>query len=204
MHTNVKLGDIQKKVKRLNNPYLNQLGYTWEGKKPLENYNGVNTSLEETNKNSGDVLRIRKLVKVGKDGSGTYLYWGYIYNTSEENDPEIKDLDKYAVPVCFESYKRLEDIAKDNDEDEVRAFLDFMSRTSNFEKTNTVKYIGYIYKKTIETETEIIDQFMEYSGEESESSAIRARIKEIQSDYLYKKNNPDNSGNNGNNHDEAR
>ena len=206
MHTNVVLGDIQKKIKRINNPYLKKLKNTEVDKKIYENYDGINTSLDETNKHSGDILRIRQLEKVGKNGSGTYLYWGYIYNTDEEENLELKDLDKYAVPVCFESYKKLEDMAKDKDQDEIYAFLDFLSNPSNFKKSNTVKYIGHFFKKTIETKKEIIEEFKAYTEPRSTSLAIQLRIEKIQKDYLENHDNSDNTGSVGSSsqYDEAR
>ena len=42
-----------------------------------------------------EILRIRALNKIGKDGSGTYLYSGYIGNTPNENIPININIDKF-------------------------------------------------------------------------------------------------------------
>lgn len=188
MHTNVRLDEVQKRIERFNNPYLKQLPYTWIENKPLENYDGINLSIE---KNTGNILRLRNVKKVGKDGSGTYLYWGYMYNSFEETNPEIKDLDKGAVPVCFELYKRLEDIAKEKNEDETIALLTFLSNPDNFKKSNTVKYIGHFFKKTIENKKEIIEEYRASTEKNSNSPTIQKQIEKIQRDYIQNSFNTD-------------
>ena len=114
-----------------------------------ENYDGVNLNLES--ENSGDIIRIRNLRMVseeiikGKDGKTikkvSYLYSGYIYNTPDENDREITDLDKEAYPICFESSRKLEIMVKNNIKREIKNFLEFLSKQENFEREDTIKYI---------------------------------------------------------------
>lgn len=191
MYTNVRLDEVQKKLEKLNNPYLKQLKYTWIEDKPFENYDGVNMSVE---KNTGDTLRIRQLKKVGKDGSGTYLYCGYIYNASNEKDAEIKDLEKNAVPVCFESYKKLEDIAKDNNLNEIKAVLQLLSEPKNFEKFKTVRYIGHLYTKTKTNEKGEKEEKLKISRYlVSDSPAIQKQIEKLQKEYAQKNNKDSNS-----------
>ena len=196
MYTNVSLDEIQKKVKRLTNPFLKQLPYTWNEDIPYENYNGVNMTV---NKNGGEILKIRKLQKVGKDGSGTYLYWGYIYNTPEETDNDIEDLDKYAFPVCFESYRRLTDISKDGDIQEIGALLKMLSREENFKKNNTIKYVGHLFKKYKRNEKGELEARVKYKRHlVSDSLAIQKQIEKLQREYKEKLTDIDNRTDNAN------
>ncbi|MBR3255922.1 MAG: hypothetical protein IKF97_06940 [Clostridia bacterium] len=189
MNTNLSLDEIRKKVKRIEKPFLKQLPYKWIDDIPYENYDGVNVNLEM--KEGGDVIRIRQLKKVGKDGSGTYLYWGYIYNTSDEENEEIKDLDKEAYPVCFESFKKLADIAKDKDMDEIESLLMFLSYESNFKRSNTVNYIGHLVAEKKETKKEIITEYRAIKNQRSKSPAIQKQIEKIQRDYIQNSLNTD-------------
>ena len=178
------LDEIQKKARRIDNVSFNKLENTDIGDISYENYNGVNMDLN--NEHGGDVLRIRKLQKVGKevirkaDGKTIkkviYLYSGYIYNTKDENDREITDLDKEAYPVCFETSIKLEDIAKKDIKKEKSSFLKFLSEKENFERKQTVNYIGYFYLKFIKDGDGIIEECWYSKGKISSSPTIQRKI----------------------------
>lgn len=139
--------------------------YEKEGNKKYSNYDGVNV-------NTGDILRIRKVDKVGKDGSGTYLYSAYIYNTPNDHDCEYLSDTPMGVAVCFELQKRLEDIAKDGDINEVRKVLELLSDSRNFENPEQLSYIGEIDKDGMINRREM-----------SLSSAIRNVITKMQREF---------------------
>ena len=172
----------QKTQERVQNPYLTctdkyvkQDGADY---KTFEEYDGINISQGE---NRGNILRIRKLEKVGKDGSGTYLYSGYMYNTPNEYDVELTN--RQMPAVCFELYRRLEDIAKDKNSMEINAVLEFLSNPENFKDTNKLNYIGHL-----KTNFEILDNGeikREYivTKQIDTSTAIGTIIKNMQKEF---------------------
>ena len=181
MHTQVETSEVQKKLELLNNPFLKRKEDTVVNEKSFENYDGVNMAIEN---NTGDIIRVRQLKKLGRDGSGTYLYFGYIYNAYNEKSKEIVDLDKYAMPVCFETYKKLEDIANDNNKNEIIALLHLLSEPKNFEKYHTVRYIGHLYEKEIPNEEGKKVKKLKISRHlVSDSPAIQKQIELLQRDY---------------------
>lgn len=127
--------------KRLENPYLRKTGqYRIDGK-IYEDYDGINTQ-------TGDILRIRKLDKIGKDGSGTYLYQGYINSTPNEDDAEILDRGKpMGIPVCFDLPKRFSDIEKTNNPQEIQKILQLLSSVDKYANHEQLIYIGGIDKQ---------------------------------------------------------
>lgn len=126
--------------RRRENPYLRKVRqYEIKGK-IYEDYDGINME-------TGDILRIRKLEKIGKDGSGTYLYQGYVHSTSNEDDAEILDEGKpMGVPVCFDLPKRFSDIEAVNNLQEVRTILELLSDTSKYGNYASLSYIGGLDK----------------------------------------------------------
>ena len=127
--------------KRLENPYLIKKGqYRIDGK-IYEDYDGINTQ-------TGDILRIRKLDKIGKDGNGTYLYQGYINSTPNEDDAEILDRGKpMGMPICFDLPKRFSDIEKTNNPQEIQKILQLLSSVSKYANHEQLIYIGGIDKQ---------------------------------------------------------
>ena len=128
--------------KRLNKPYLKLTtkGTTPSNKK-IEEYEGVNVSYGN---NRGDILRIIGLEKIGRDGSGTYLYSGHLQNAHNPDDAYIFDydtLDSYGgmTPVCFELYRSLEDIVKEQNPKEIIELLKFLSNPQNFRNNKIPK-----------------------------------------------------------------
>lgn len=160
----------EQKEKRLENPNIKLQGRYRIDEKIYEDYNGINIAEGE---NQGEILRIRKLDKVGKDGSGTYLYSAFLSNTPNEHDVEmLSHNNPSGVPVCFELEKRFEDIVKDGDIQEIIALLAFLSDSKNFENPKQLSYIGKIDKN-----------FQITKDMESDSFAIRNKIKEMQKAY---------------------
>ena len=160
--------EYMKKIRqnRIDHPYVRVANLT-ESAKAYVNYNGINV-------NTGDILRIRNVNKVGKDGDGTYLYSAHIYNTPNLNDDE--KVDKNGTPrgfyVCFELQKRLEDIVKDDNTEEVEKVLQLLSNERNFHDSDKLRYIGEIDK----------NGQVNYR-EESSSNAIRMKIEEMKKEY---------------------
>ena len=157
----------EKRNRRKQSPTLKEsyLTYERQGGKTYFNYDGVNIE-------TGDVLRIRNVNKVGKDGSGTYLYSAYIDNTPNEHDVEVLGKTPMGFPVCFELPKRLEDIVRDGDLKEIRQVLQLLSNGRNFENHKQLNYIGGIDKNGQVNRSAI-----------SSSSAIQATIEKMKTQF---------------------
>lgn len=129
---------------RKKNPTLEKViipQYQMQGTKKSYSYDGVNVV-------NGQVLRIRGLNHIGKDGSGTHLYSGYIYNTENEDDADLSiewiAQMNGAARVCFELPKSLLDIEKEGNLDEIKQVLQLLSDKRNFGEADKLKYIGGI------------------------------------------------------------
>ena len=132
------------RMDRINNPYLKQVGpnYVVDGK-IYSDYNGIDMI-------GGDILKLRKLNKVGKDENNTYLYTGYVSATPNEYDAEV--LSKTARPmgraVCFASDRKIEEIMQSNDIGDLKTLLTALSLPSN-EKNEALEYIGRINRSNM-------------------------------------------------------
>lgn len=132
------------RMDRINNPYLKQVGpnYVVDGK-IYSDYNGIDMI-------GGDILKLRKLNKVGKDENNTYLYTGYVSATPNEYDSEV--LLKTARPmgraVCFASDRKIEEILQSNDIGDLKTLLTALSLPSN-EKNEALEYIGRINRSNM-------------------------------------------------------
>ena len=186
----------QEAQRRAQNPYLKRTNkYVMQDGteyKAFEEYDGVDI-LEGRNK--GNIIRLRKLEKVGKDGSGTYLYSGYISNTPNEYDVELTNGKMQAI--CFEIYARLEDIVKaieENDkkpqiekdksiEFEKNALLEFFSNPQNFKNPDKLNYIGHL-KRNFEIlgNGEIKREYV-LAKEIDNSTAIGIKIRNMQKEF---------------------
>lgn len=124
--------------KRRENPYLRKVGQYKINGKTYEDYDGINIQ-------TGDILRIRRLDKVGKDGSGTYLYQGYVHSTLNEDDAEILDEGiPMGISVCFDLPKRFSDIEIVNNPEEIRTILELLSNAEKYSNREGLSYIGGI------------------------------------------------------------
>lgn len=139
-----------------------------QGQKTYSNYDGVNVE-------TGDILRIRQVDKIGKDGSGTYLYSAYIYNTPNEYDVERFKGQPNGVAVCFELQKKLEDIVNGGDINEITQVLQLLSDRRNFDNPEQLSYIGEIDKNGQANRRAI-----------SSSSAIQSAIVNLQRQFAEK------------------
>lgn len=149
------------------NPTLKNPFKTRGKAKDYDNYDGVDLT-------TGDILRIRKVDKVGKDGSGTYLYSAYLNRTPNEDDVEMFDVeDPMGYPVCFELPRRLADIVKEGNISEITQVLTMLSDERNFQDMEQLTYIGEIDKDG-----------QVNRREESLSSAIQLRIEAMQREYV--------------------
>lgn len=120
------------------NPAITYKGtYKINGKNYMD-YDGIDLV-------GGDVLRIRKVDKIGKDGSGTYLYSAYLNKTPNEYDVEfLSEEEPAGYPVCFTLEKRLEDIVREGKTQEINTLLSLLSNSRNFENNEQLVYIGGI------------------------------------------------------------
>ena len=123
------------------NPYLCKADQYKVDGKTYENYNGINLQ-------TGEILRIRRLDKVGKiENPGIYLYQGYVYSTPNEHDVEYFDGGTPGeVPVCFELPKRFSDIAAEQNPKEIRSVLELLSNAKNYSQDEGLIYLGEIDK----------------------------------------------------------
>ena len=124
---------------RLNNPFLTDMGRSVRNPELL-NYNGVNLT-------NGDILKLRNLNKVGKDENGVYLYQGFI-DSSMDNSSKIGG-DNYIggnyVPICFTTTKKIEDIVRSQNINEINSMLSMLSNPQIFmEQYCSKKQMNYI------------------------------------------------------------
>ena len=156
-----------KRTSRMQNPWIQQIATIIKEGRQLENYDGVNI-------NTGDILKLRNVDKIGKDGSGTYLYQGNLTFTLDRNDVEILGTQLRNL-VCFELDERLSDIVARNNPQEISNLLAFLSDRQNTEKPNELNYIGKL------------DKFGQIERkEESDSLAIANKIKELKIQHKNK------------------
>lgn len=137
-----KEGQNQIRTERIKRPYLKQVSSEYienEGKQYYD-YDGVNVI-------NGDILKLRKINKVGIDENGTYVYTGYIDTTPNENDVEMFSRDEMllGVPVCFATNKKIEEIMRSNNPNDLKGLLTLLSNEDNFKNNNGyLNYIGMI------------------------------------------------------------
>lgn len=173
----------QKIQKRVENPYLARIDkYVMQDGtdyKAFEDYDGVNISEGE---NRGNILRIRKLEKVGKDGSETYLYSGYMYNTPNEYD--VESANRQMSAVCFAlSKRRLEDIVKEGDKEEIKKVLEFLSNPENFKNPNKLNYIGLLKRNFEISNKDKPEKNYVVTKQIDNSTAIGIKIKNMQKEF---------------------
>lgn len=158
-------GKAEERTERKAHPFLTKDKYPLGGTNYID-YTGVDM-------HTGDILRIRHVDKIGKDGSGTYLYSAYIERRANEDDVEFVDVEEgpYSF-VCFELQKRLEDIVCEQKQQEVTTLLELLSDDRAFENRDTLTYLGEIDK------SEQVKR-----REKSTSNAIQARIEFMKKQY---------------------
>lgn len=153
----------QEKNKRLQNPTIQLIDNVIADGKTFENYDGINL-------NTGEILRLRNMLKVGKDENGTYLYTGHIYNTQNKDDEEVLNVDGQMIGsyVCFELPRRLSDIVNDNNKEEQLRLLELLSNEKNYENEKRLKYIGKVDINNFITRNEL-----------ASSNSIQRKIEEL-------------------------
>lgn len=152
--------------------------------KMYSDYDGIDVD-------KGDILRIRKVDKLGKDGSGTYLYSAYLNTTPNEYDVEsLEKGEPGGYPVCFTLEKRLEDIVKEGNIEEISTLLNLLSNPGNFENSEQLAYIGGIDKNGEIIYPTYVEQYHSYRndrGLQFSSDAIKVKIQSMQQEYERKR-----------------
>ena len=161
---------------RVSNPVLeNKRAYKINGKTYMD-YDGIDTC-------GGEILRLRKVDKVGKDGEANYLYSAYISKTPNEDDVEFLNGDNPAgYPVCFTLGKRLEDIVNQKSKSEIDTLLELLSNPYNFIEPNRLAYIGNIDKNGRINLPSSEDRF----DNKDSLTAIGIKIRAMQQEYARK------------------
>ena len=164
----------QEIAQRLSNPTLKNIGRIQVGNQIYNDYDGINVF-------NGDILRLRSVNGVGKDGSGTYLYSAYVNSTFNKYDEEGLNVNRPSgYPVCFTLEKRLEDVVAGGNPVEIKAVLAMLSSPENFKDMNSLVYAG----KTDKYGRVINEEKM---GEETkrifESSAIGKTIQAMKKQF---------------------
>lgn len=125
---------------------------------------------------TGDILRVRHVDKIGKDGSGTYLYSAYLARKSNIDDVEFVNVEESPYSfVCFELQKRLEDIVSGQNLQEITTLLQLLSYDRVFENKDKLTYLGEIDKAG-----------QVNRREKSTSNAIQTRIEFMKKQYEEK------------------
>ncbi len=162
------------KSERIANPTLTQSGNEYignDGKKYID-YNGVNVY-------NGNILKLRKTNKVGKDENGTYLYTTYIQETPHEYDVEIlgKNEIPNGIPVCFATDKKIEDVINFNNQNDLKTLLQLLGNPEIKKQNNGyLNYIGKIDKNN-NIENKISDT----------SNTIRTTVENLQMKFYNQK-----------------
>ena len=161
------------KIERMGNPYLRKISEerAIDGKMYCD-YNGVNVL-------NGDILRLRKMNKVGKDENGTYLYTGYIESTEHEHDVEILSRDGVptGIPICFATDKKIEEIIQSDNPNDLKILLLMLSQTE--ECINNNGYLNYIGK---------IDNYNRTDKNiENTTRTIQSTVEKLQQEFYQRK-----------------
>lgn len=132
----------KQKNDRIQNFYLNQ---------KFDNKNQQNgktyATLEGIDVINGDYLHVSELNKVGKDETGTYVYTAYLEDSAEKNYVQnlgngmVRHSNK-AVPVCFTTQKRIEDILAGQNRQEIYNVLSLFSNKEVAKNNNG--YLNFI------------------------------------------------------------
>ena len=185
-----------KREERVKNYYLKQISHGFKDEGNMyEEFEGINISQGD---NRGKILKIidLELEKIDKDGSGAYLYSGFIGNFLE--DGEVTEFDYWnminnsrrLVPVCFEIYRDLGEIVRNGDKEEIKAVLEFLSDPKNFIDHKRLKYLGQLELKTEGNKFgEIVRKTVIHRRTYSNSPVIDAKIDMMQKAYAIKKEN---------------
>lgn len=160
--------EAQEKESRKSQPSLKKDPYPLD-RTNYPDYTGVDM-------NTGDILRVRHVDKIGKDGSGTYLYSAYLARKANKYDVEYADVEEgpYSF-VCFELQKRLEDIVREQKQQEITTLLELLSDDRAFENKDKLTYLG-----------EIDRAGQVNRREKSTSNAIQTRIEFMKKQYEEK------------------
>lgn len=151
------------KMERIQHPFLIYKGTIQKDKKNLENYDGVNIL-------TGEIIRLRQLELMGIDGSGTYLYNGYIRNVFNDEKSEVLGTGTpLGTHICFETRNKIQDIMINGNIDQIKQLLYFFSNSGirGYEKKG-LYYIGKIDKNGNITR-----------NKESDSPAIKKEIERL-------------------------
>lgn len=152
-----------------------------------ESYDGINL-------NNGEILRVRDVRKIAKDGTGTYVYTARIDSTPNESDVELIDPDS-KVPVVFSLPFRLNDIVNSEYSEEYKAQLErglLQMLSDGYNKgltpegrldTEELHDIGGINKNG-----QII-----LNSRENVSAPIMNKIEQLQTQYVTERNSKQNN-----------
>lgn len=189
------------KKSRMQNPFLNRIDNSMDQTgKMYNNFNGVNI-------NTGDILRIRNLDKLGKDENGNNLYQAFIANTSRE-DFRVFNNDYIGgnyVPICFTSKKEIEDIVAQQDNYDINSVLELFSQPQIFNEEccpdDQLNYIGSL-DSNMNFHWELLNEgskefYINYDGGRRNSAlseTMRNAISNIQKNF-YNKMQEKNKGN---------
>lgn len=157
--------------RRIENPELKPISKYERNNKIYYDYDGINI-------NTGDILRIRNVDKIGKmifqNGEQTYLYSAFLNNTPNEDDVELLNDNgmQNGYSVCFELPNRLEDMIINNNKEQILEILKLLSDYKNFENSNELKYIGKINADGRATITEM-----------SETQEINKKVQNMKEEF---------------------
>lgn len=161
------------KIKRMKNPYLkiNKNYIANDGKRYCD-YDGINVL-------NGDILRLRKMNRVGHDENGTYIYTGYVESVQTEDDVEmlLKDGIPSGMPICFASDKKIEEIIQSDNPNDLKSLLALLSQSE--ELTDDKEYLNYIGK---------IDKYNTMDKNIGNTTkTIQSTVKKLQQEFYQKK-----------------
>lgn len=166
----------RQKNNRIQNFYLNQefVQKSQDGKKYA--------TLEGIDVTNGDYLHVSELNKVGKDENGTYLYTAYLEGSAEKNYVQnlengiIRHSDR-AIPVCFTTQKRIEDILEEQNRQEIYNVLNLFSN-KKFDKNNNghLNFIGSLDENVN----------IKPNGQNELTTTIKTTISKLQEQFYQK------------------
>lgn len=109
------------------------------GEKIYSDYIGIDTQ-------SGKILKVNKLNKIGKDSEETYLYSAFVEKVQEDNQPKtMLEGVPEGFPVIFTLKEKIENIVENGDLVQIKKVLDLISKvpTEHLQK-GAMTFIGGI------------------------------------------------------------
>lgn len=133
---------VKKQEERKNEVELEEQFRYKIGEKIYSDYIGIDTQ-------SGKILKVNKLNKIGKDLEETYLYSAFVEKVQEDNQPKtMLEGVPAGFPVIFTLKEKMENIVAQNDINQIKTVLDLISKVPREHlQKESMTFIGGVNKE---------------------------------------------------------